>query len=99
MIRIINHEAARLAAGSTTSTTSTSARPTRSPTWCSVTWPRRAGLGAVSPAVLHFLVGHGAGGIVSLPALAERFPGGDEPHGPGAEAVDVWCCGGIAHPP
>jgi AcrR family transcriptional regulator len=29
----------------------------------------------VSPAMMHFLVGHGAGGIVSLPALAERFPG------------------------
>ena len=28
----------------------------------------------VSPAVLHFLVGHGAGGIVSLPGLAEQFP-------------------------
>jgi AcrR family transcriptional regulator len=30
----------------------------------------------ISPAALHFLVGHGAGGIVSLPALASRFPGG-----------------------
>jgi TetR/AcrR family transcriptional regulator len=29
----------------------------------------------VSPAMVHFLVGHGAGGIVSLPALAERFGG------------------------
>jgi TetR/AcrR family transcriptional regulator len=29
----------------------------------------------VSPATLHFLVGHGAGGLVSLPALAGRFPG------------------------
>jgi TetR/AcrR family transcriptional regulator len=29
----------------------------------------------VAPAVLHFLIGHGAGGIVSLPALAGRFPG------------------------
>jgi AcrR family transcriptional regulator len=29
----------------------------------------------VSPATLHFLVGHGAGGMVSLPALAGRFPG------------------------
>ena len=28
----------------------------------------------VSAATLHFLVGHGAGGIVSLPALAGRFP-------------------------
>ncbi|HEY8523633.1 MAG TPA: TetR/AcrR family transcriptional regulator [Acidimicrobiales bacterium] len=26
------------------------------------------------PAALHFLIGHGAGGIVSLPALAGRFP-------------------------
>lgn len=29
----------------------------------------------LSPAGLHFLVGHGAGGLVSLPALAGRFPG------------------------
>lgn len=44
----------------------------------------------VSPATLHFLVGHGAGGIVSLPALAGRFSGG---HGTitdqAREAVDV----------
>jgi AcrR family transcriptional regulator len=30
----------------------------------------------ISPAALHFLVGHGAGGVVALPALASRFPGG-----------------------
>lgn len=29
----------------------------------------------VPPAALHFLVGHGVGGMVSLPALAGRFPG------------------------
>ena len=44
----------------------------------------------VSPAALHFLVGHGAGGVVSLPALAGRFPGD---HGTlteqAREAVDV----------
>lgn len=44
----------------------------------------------LSPAALHFLVGHGAGGIVSLPALAGRFPGD---HGStidqAREAVDV----------
>jgi AcrR family transcriptional regulator len=44
----------------------------------------------VSPAALHFLVGHGAGGLVSLPALAGRFPGD---HGTlteqAREAVDV----------
>jgi TetR/AcrR family transcriptional regulator len=44
----------------------------------------------VSPATLHFLVGHGAGGIVSLPGLAGRFPGD---HGTltdqAREAVDV----------
>ncbi len=44
----------------------------------------------MSPATLHFLVGHGAGGLVSLPALAGRFPGG---HGDllaqAREAVDV----------
>ena len=92
MIRIINHERPGLAAGSTTCTTSTSARPTRSPTWCSVTWPRRAGRRAVSPAVLHFLVGHGAGGIVSLPALAERFPGGDGSLTDQARRRLTWCC-------
>lgn len=44
----------------------------------------------ISPAALHFLVGHGAGGLVSLPALAGRFPGD---HGSltdqAREAVDV----------
>lgn len=29
---------------------------------------------AVSAATLHYLIGHGAGGMVSLPALAGRFP-------------------------
>ena len=45
----------------------------------------------ISPAALHFLVGHGAGGVVSLPALASRFPGNG--HGSlteqAREAVDV----------
>jgi AcrR family transcriptional regulator len=44
----------------------------------------------LSPAALHFLVGHGAGGMVSLPALSGRFPGD---HGTltdqAREAVDV----------
>jgi TetR/AcrR family transcriptional regulator len=44
----------------------------------------------VSPATLHFLIGHGAGGIVSLPSLSGRFPGD---HGTltdqAREAVDV----------
>lgn len=44
----------------------------------------------LSPAALHFLIGHGAGGLVSLPALAGRFPGD---HGSltdqAREAVDV----------
>ncbi|HEX8803272.1 MAG TPA: TetR/AcrR family transcriptional regulator [Acidimicrobiales bacterium] len=31
----------------------------------------------LSPAALHFLVGHGAGGLVSLPELAGRFPARD----------------------
>jgi TetR/AcrR family transcriptional regulator len=44
----------------------------------------------VSPSVLHFLVGHGAGGIVSLPALSSRFPGGEGSLTDQArEAVDV----------
>ena len=46
---------------------------------------------AVSPAVLHFLVGHGAGGIVSLPALAERFPGGDGLTDQARRRL-TWCC-------
>jgi TetR/AcrR family transcriptional regulator len=53
----------------------------------------------VSPAALHFLVGHGAGGLVSLPALAGRFPG---EHGTvtdqAREAVDV-VLRGIVVPP
>jgi hypothetical protein len=44
----------------------------------------------VPPATLHFLVGHGAGGMVSLPALAGRFPGdGSTVTAQAREAVDV----------
>jgi len=44
----------------------------------------------VSPATLHFLVGHGAGGMVSLPALAGRFPGdGSTVTDQARDAVDV----------
>lgn len=54
----------------------------------------------ISPAALHFLVGHGAGGLVSLPALAARFPGD---HGSltdqAREAVDVVLAGILADPP
>jgi AcrR family transcriptional regulator len=51
----------------------------------------------LSPAALHFLVGHGAGGLVSLPALGDRFPGG---HGSLTDqaraAVDVVLRGIVA---
>jgi TetR/AcrR family transcriptional regulator len=54
----------------------------------------------VSPAALHFLVGHGAGGVVSLPALAAKFPG---EHGSltdqAREAVDIVLAGIITEPP
>jgi TetR/AcrR family transcriptional regulator len=54
----------------------------------------------LSPAALHFLVGHGAGGVVSLPALASRFPGD---HGSltdqAREAVDVVLRGILVDPP
>ena len=44
----------------------------------------------VPPATLHFLVGHGAGGMVSLPALAGRFPGdGSTVTEQARDAVDV----------
>jgi TetR/AcrR family transcriptional regulator len=54
----------------------------------------------VSPAALHFLVGHGAGGVVSLPALAAKFPGD---HGSltdqAREAVDIVLAGIVADAP
>ncbi len=44
----------------------------------------------IPPATLHFLVGHGAGGMVSLPALAGRFPGdGSSVTDQARDAVDV----------
>ena len=44
----------------------------------------------IPPATLHFLVGHGAGGMVSLPALAGRFPGdGSTLTAQARDAVDV----------
>jgi AcrR family transcriptional regulator len=44
----------------------------------------------LSPAALHFLVGHGAGGMVSLPALASQFSGDQRSLTDQArEAVDV----------
>ncbi|HKH04331.1 MAG TPA: TetR/AcrR family transcriptional regulator [Acidimicrobiales bacterium] len=54
----------------------------------------------LSPAALHFLVGHGAGGIVSLPALASHFPGD---HGSltaqAREAVEIVLRGIVTDPP
>ena len=77
-------------AASTTCTSDTSARPTRWPTSCCVTWRPTGGPARFSPATLHFLVGHGAGGMVSLPALAGRFPGdGSTVTEQARDAVDV----------
>ena len=90
MIRIINHEAAR-PGGRLDHVYDLYIRPAHQIADMVLRDLAAAGRArAVSPAVLHFLVGHGAGGIVSLPALAERFPGGDVSLTDQArEAVDV----------
>ena len=48
----------------------------------------------ISPAALHFLIGHGAGGVVSMPALAAKF-GGDRRSliAQAREAVDIVLAG------
>lgn len=90
LIRVINHEAAR-PGGRLDHVYDRYIKPAHQV--ADVLLRDLAGKGrarAVSPATLHFLVGHGAGGIVSLPALAGRFPG---EHGSltdqAREAVDV----------
>lgn len=90
MIRIINHEAAR-PGGRLDHVYDLYIRPAHQIADMVLRDLAAAGRArAVSPAVLHFLVGHGAGGIVSLPALAEHFPGGDVSLTDQArEAVDV----------
>ncbi|HET6951968.1 MAG TPA: TetR/AcrR family transcriptional regulator [Acidimicrobiales bacterium] len=75
LIRIINHEAAR-PGGRLDHVYEHYIRPSHEV--ADVVLRRLADTGRtrpVSPAMLHFLVGHGAAGLVSLPALAERFPG------------------------
>lgn len=49
----------------------------------------------IPAAMLHFLVGHGAGGLVSLPALAAKWTGPDEPPlvEQARQAVDVVLAG------
>jgi TetR/AcrR family transcriptional regulator len=74
LIRIINHEAAR-PGGRLDHVYDTYLRPAQEV--ADVVLRDLAADGRarpVPPAVLHFLVGHGAGGLVSLPALAGRFP-------------------------
>ena len=90
MIRIINHEAAR-PGGRLDHVYDLYIRPAHRIADLVLRDLAAAGRARpVSPAVLHFLVGHGAGGIVSLPALAERFPGGEGSLTDQArEAVDV----------
>ena len=78
LIRIINHEAAR-PGGRLDHVYDTYIRPAHEV--ADVVLRDLAADGRarqVPAATLHFLVGHGAGGIVSLPALAGRFPGSGE---------------------
>jgi TetR/AcrR family transcriptional regulator len=75
LIRIINTEAAR-PGGRLDHVYDEYIRPAHEVADAVLRSLERAGrVRRLSPAALHFLVGHGAGGIVSLPALAGRFPG------------------------
>jgi TetR/AcrR family transcriptional regulator len=90
LIRIINHEAAR-PGGRLDHVYDVYIKPAQQVADAAIRVLAEQGrVHPVSPATLHFLVGHGAGGLVSLPALAGRFPGG---HGDllaqAREAVDV----------
>jgi AcrR family transcriptional regulator len=90
LIRIINAEAAR-PGGRLDHVYEQYIRPAHDVADAVLRSLERAGrVRRMSPAALHFLVGHGAGGLVSLPALAGRFPGD---HGTlteqAREAVDV----------
>lgn len=90
LIRIVNHEAAR-PGGRLDHVYDTYIRPAHEV--ADVVLRDLAADGrarTVPPATLHFLVGHGAGGIVSLPALAGRFPdGGESLTDQAREAVDM----------
>jgi TetR/AcrR family transcriptional regulator len=90
LIRIINTEAAR-PGGRLDHVYDEYIRPAHEVADAVLRSLERAGrVRRLSPAALHFLVGHGAGGLVSLPSLAGRFPGD---HGSltdqAREAVDV----------
>jgi TetR/AcrR family transcriptional regulator len=90
LIRIINTEAAR-PGGRLDHVYDEYIRPAHEVADAVLRSLERAGrVRRLSPAALHFLVGHGAGGLVSLPSLAGRFPG---EHGSltdqAREAVDV----------
>ena len=75
LIRIINTEAAR-PGGRLDHVYDEYIRPAHEVADAVLRSLERAGrVRRLSPAALHFLVGHGAGGMVSLPALAGRFPG------------------------
>lgn len=53
----------------------------------------------IPAATLHFLIGHGAGGLASLPALAGRFDDGDpDPLTQATAAVDLVLRGILVHP-
>jgi TetR/AcrR family transcriptional regulator len=89
LIRIVNHEAAR-PGGRLDHVYDQYIRPAHQVADVALRSLAASGRARpVSPAALHFLVGHGAGGIVSLPALAGRFPGGGSLTEQAREAVDV----------
>jgi len=89
LIRIVNHEAAR-PGGRLDHVYDQYIRPAHQVADLALRSLAASGRARpVSPAALHFLVGHGAGGIVSLPALAGRFPGGGSLTEQAREAVDV----------
>ena len=89
LIRIVNHEAAR-PGGRLDHVYDQYIRPAHQVADLALRSLAASGRARpVSPAALHFLVGHGAGGIVSLPALAGRFPGGGSLAEQAREAVDV----------
>lgn len=53
----------------------------------------------IPAATLHFLIGHGAGGLASLPALAGRFdPGDPDPVAQAVDAVDLVLRGILVTP-
>jgi AcrR family transcriptional regulator len=90
LIRVINHEAAR-PGGRLDHVYDVYIKPAMQVAHAAIRVLAEQGrVHPVSPATLHFLVGHGAGGLVSLPALAGRFPGDNgDLLAQAREAVDV----------